>query len=147
MLTHSHRLLATFLNFEKLKAAAYRRHLLLHYRSIVIIWPAILYLYCSVPGCSYGDCGISCLSGNRITHWSRRSSLGANMSKPEDSMDTGDTGENSVRFVPFSSIKCCWAIHRLERSDVWLLRSLYFMIWASLRCNYIEIRFSSGTMF
>jgi hypothetical protein len=26
------------------------------------------------------------------------------MSKPEDSMDTGDTGENSVRFCAFFSV-------------------------------------------
>jgi len=28
------------------------------------------------------------------------------MSKPEDSMDTGDTGENSVRIHPFRNCEC-----------------------------------------
>jgi hypothetical protein len=41
------------------------------------------------------------------------------MSKPEDSMDTGDTGENSVRFVLFCNISelqtICGTAYSCER--------------------------------
>jgi len=34
------------------------------------------------------------------------------MLKPDDSMDTGDTGENSVRFHPIWKCQSCWVRKR-----------------------------------
>lgn len=140
-------------------AAVYLRHLLLYKRINVISWPAIFYLYCSVPFCGDLQLTKQCSNGNKGKHcvWTR-SELGANMSKPEDSMDTGDTGENSVRFVPFFIVKCClvakylrqciflWTVksNDLEKSETWLLRS-YCMIWGFLNYNDSEVRFVSLT--
>ena len=38
--------------------------------------------------------------------------LGTKMLKPDDSMDTGDTGENSVRFHHIWKCQSCWVRKR-----------------------------------
>jgi hypothetical protein len=104
-----HMAVGTGLNPED--EALHLRHLLLYDWINVISWPAICYLYCSVRFCGGFQLRRPRSRRNKRNNGNKwrycvwtRSAPGATMSKPEDSMDTGDTGENSVRFVPFFSI-------------------------------------------
>lgn len=87
-------------------------HLLVCNRINAISWPAIFCVYRFVLGNRFGR------EYFKFETWTncfgRRFVLRSGMLKPEDSMDTGDTGENSVRFNVIWNNECCWVRKRLR---------------------------------